>query len=240
VNPVLIRLREPFRAARADLFLTLVRPGPGARLLDLGGSDGDLAGRITRRVPLDVTVADLGTAHRAAVLGRGFHYVELSPEPRLPFDDGAFDIVLCNSVIEHVTLPKERCGTDQRVPEPEWRRSAEAAQQAFARELSRVARGYFVQTPHRHFPLDPHTLLPFTQYLSHDHACRLVQWTDRLWVKTCHGTVDWQLLTPADLRRLFPDAAIHVERWAGLPKSIIAYRPAPALRRPHARPVTRP
>ncbi|HEX9106875.1 MAG TPA: hypothetical protein VF832_06600, partial [Longimicrobiales bacterium] len=73
----LLRTREYFHNARAELFLRLLRPRPGARLLDLGGSTGDLAERITRRVPLDVTVADVETAHAAAVARRGFRHLRL-------------------------------------------------------------------------------------------------------------------------------------------------------------------
>ena len=38
--------------------------------------------------------------------------------------------------------------------------------------------------------------------------------------------VDWNLLRTQDMRILFPDARVHVEKLAGLPKSIIAYRRA--------------
>lgn len=224
---VFARLHGRFHEARADLFVRLLDPAPGSRLLDLGGSDGALAERLTRRVPLEVTIADVHARHADAVRGRGFEHVVLDGDGRLPFDDEAFDIVFCNSVIEHVTLPKERCRTDQRVDEEEWRREARAAQRAFAGEVRRVGRRWFVQTPHRHFPIDAHTWLPFTQYLSHNAACRLVGWTDRFWVKKCWGVADWELLTPRDMAGLFPDGALHVERAIGLPKSVVAYGPRP-------------
>jgi SAM-dependent methyltransferase len=62
----------------------------------------------------------------------------------LPFADGEFDLVYCNSVIEHV---------------PPARRAA------FATELRRVGRGWYVQTPARSFPIEPHALLPFAHWL---------------------------------------------------------------------------
>jgi hypothetical protein len=134
--------------------------------------------------------------------------------------------VLSNSVIEHVTLPKERCRVDQRVDHEEWMREARAAQRAFAASIRRVGAGFFVQTPHRHFPIDAHVHLPFVQYLSHNQACRLVAITDRFWIKSCLGTVDWELFTPGELAELFPDASITTERLLGLPKSIIAWKRA--------------
>src|SRR5947207_2206376 len=47
----------------------------------------------------------------------------------LPFRDGTFDVVFSNSVIEHV--------------------GDAASQERFAREVARVGRGYWVQTPNR-------------------------------------------------------------------------------------------
>ena len=65
----------------------------------------------------------------------------------LPYPDQSFDWIFSNAVIEHV--------------------GGAARQKLFAAEIQRVARkGYFVATPNRHFPVDPHTLLPFYQFLS--------------------------------------------------------------------------
>jgi hypothetical protein len=231
VNPLAARLRDRFHQARADLFVARLRPEPGARLLDLGGSDGALAERIRRSVPLEVTVADASADNRAAALARGFHHVLLDPEAPLPFRAGQFDYVLCNSVIEHVTLPKGRCAVTARVPQSDWEAESRAAQREFAQAIRNLAPSYFVQTPHRHFPVEQHVHLPFVQYLSHNSLCRLVSWTDRFWIKSCHGYVDWELLTPGSMAELFPGATIEVERLAGLPKSIVAWRradPAPS------------
>jgi SAM-dependent methyltransferase len=62
----------------------------------------------------------------------------------LPFADGEFDLAYCSSVIEHV---------------------APAQRPAFARELRRVAQGWYVQTPAFSFPIEPHALLPFAHWL---------------------------------------------------------------------------
>jgi hypothetical protein len=217
-------LRDRFHEARADRFVKRLDPSPGSTLLDLGGSDGSLAERICRRVPLRVTVADAASETRAAALARGFDHVLLDPDASLPFQPGQFDYLLCNSVIEHVTLPKAECAVAARVPQVEWEARARAAQRSFAAAIRGLAASYFVQTPHRHFPVDQHVHLPFVQYLSHDHQCRVVAWTDQHWIKSCHGLVDWELLTPATMAELFPDATVEVERVAGLPKSIVAWK----------------
>jgi SAM-dependent methyltransferase len=62
----------------------------------------------------------------------------------LPFDDAEFDLAYCSSVVEHVA-PRDR--------------------EAFARELRRVARGWYVQTPAFSFPVEPHALLPAAHWL---------------------------------------------------------------------------
>ena len=76
-----------------------------------------------------------------------------TPSEGLPFADGEFDLAYCTSVIEHVP------------------RGAPAA---FAAELRRVARGWYVQTPARSFPIEPHSLLPGAQWLP--AALRRLYW----------------------------------------------------------------
>lgn len=215
--------RHRFHESRADLFMRLMEPRPGMRLLDLGSGWGDpLSARIARRVPLRVTLADLTEGPLRDAERLGFSAVRLEHGEPLPFGDGEFDVVLSNSVIEHVTLGKEDC-LALRLPEAEWRRRAMDAQRAFASEIRRVGRRYFVQTPHRHFPFDLHMWLPGTNWLPHHVLQRLVPVVDRVWVKRT-GVPDWHLLGEKELRRLFPGAAIHVERLLGLPKSLVAYR----------------
>lgn len=216
-------VRDRSHEARADLFLELLAPPARARLLDLGGSNGSLAARIVARRPdLDVTVADVSAARFLAQERYGFNVAKLDPEGPLPFADVEFDVVLCNSVIEHVTLPRDRC-LNERLAEPVWRAAALERQRQFADEIRRVGRRYLVQTPHPAFPVDAHLWLPFTNRLSHEATRRLVRITDRFWVKKC-GVADWHLLGEDDMARLFPDARILVERAVRLPKSIIAWR----------------
>ncbi len=215
--------RETFHEARADLFVRLLRPRPGQRMLDLGGSDGSLSARITRRVPLDVTVADPEPTRMAAER-YGFSVAAVEPGRPLPFDDDAFDLVLCNSVIEHATTWDGVVGGGRG-----WAAAAREAQRRFAAEIRRVGKGYFVQTPHADFPVDAHTWLPFTNWLPHGAAQALVGVTDRVWIKRC-GVADWRLLRRGDMEALFPDGAVRVERLLGVPKSLVAWKATAAPR----------
>ena len=112
----------------------------------------------------------------------------------MPFRDREFDVAFSNSLIEHVPV---------------------ASREQVAREIRRVADRYFVQTPNRWFPIEPHYMLPLFQFLPR----RLRHYYDR---RFHDEQID--LLTPRELRGLFPDAAIHGERVFGLTKSLLAVR----------------
>jgi hypothetical protein len=129
----------------------------------------------------------------------------------LIYPDQSFDIGYSNSVIEHVG---------------KWRE-----QSAFAREISRVAPRYYVQTPNRWFFLEPHLLAPVLHFLPRQVTRRLVRYCSVWgWVtKPDQKTVDAylaniQLLGVKDMTQLFPGAEIHRERFLGMTKSIIAIR----------------
>lgn len=221
IRRIAARQREVWHSARAALFLRLIQPERGARTLDLGGSDGEFMARVTESADCDVTIADIDPIGLARARERGFRTAMLTEGDTLPFDDGAFDIVLCNSVIEHVTVPKSVC-VEKRFDNREWIETSLSNQRRFAREIGRVGRRYFVQTPHRAFPIEAHTWLPFVGWLPHQTLVNVVRVTDRVWVKRC-GYVDWNLLDEPVMASLFPDARLHVERVLGMPKSIIAY-----------------
>jgi hypothetical protein len=142
---------------------------------------------------------------------------------RLTYADQSFDIAHSNSVIEHVST---------------WERQA-----AFARELRRVARGVWVQTPARYFPVECHTLDPFFHMLPKKWRRHILR-NGTLWGwlnRPSQAEVDefletTRLLTYSEMQELFPDCTILVERLAGIPKSFIAYRPLPADSKQNLRP----
>lgn len=215
------RRRERFQEARADLFCALMHPSAGALVLDLGGNRGDFSRRLLNRMHLELTVADLLDFSKECQAS-GLKFVQVSEGGRLPFEDNSFDFVFCNSVIEHVTIPKDECRRLD-LSDEEWTRRASVAQQTFAREIIRVGRNYFVQTPHPAFPFDLHTWLPFTSRLGHRNTVRLTKWTQGFWIKKS-WEADWNLIDPDSMQNFFPDAHIHIERFLGMPKSLIAYK----------------
>lgn len=130
---------------------------------------------------------------------------------RLPqYEDGSFDIAFSNSVIEHLFTRE--------------------AQGAMAREMRRVGRAYWVQTPNFWFPLEPHFLMPGWQWLPVRARVEIIR------RRTCgwRGPVpdrgaaeqavrEIRLLRRSELARLFPGATIVPERVANLTKSFIVH-----------------
>ena len=119
--------------------------------------------------------------------------------------DGAFDLVHANSVIEHVG---------------HWNDMA-----AMAREVMRVGRAGWIQTPAYEFPVEPHFRTLFMHWfggptqramfsLSFEKRLRKLPFDKRR--QALDGV---NLLSHREVRRLFPGRDIHVERLALLPKS---------------------
>jgi hypothetical protein len=88
---------------------------------------------------------------------------------------------------------------------------------AFAAEVRRVSRGFFVQTPAWSFPIEPHALLPFAHWLA--PTLRRPYW--RLGAAGSWEDID--LLRRAELAALFGEPIL-AERFGGLVKSWIALR----------------
>jgi SAM-dependent methyltransferase len=199
----LARLASPLaaraRRRRHERFFAATHLREGARVLDVG------CGRLGLRAlepELDITGVDI--APRPDYPGP---FVQADAAEGLPFEDGAFDLVYCSSVIEHVPPPRR---------------------EAFAAELRRVGRGWLVQTPAWSFPIEPHALLPFAHWLP--PRLRRPYW--RL-----GAAGEWEeiaLLRRAELEALFGPAL--PERWGPLVKSWVCVRApdAPATDQPRA------
>lgn len=126
------------------------------------------------------------------------------------FGKGEFDVVFSNSVIEHVGGAED--------------------QLAMAKEVRRVGRRYFVQTPNLYFPIEPHFLFPGFQFLSVDLRVAILTRVPLGWYGRVRDAgaareivTSIRLLDEGRMRDLFPDAALHRERFLGLTKSFIAY-----------------
>jgi hypothetical protein len=209
------------RRKRGQLFLARLRPQLGDRILDLGGDDG---GYIAQILPFreGVVVADISPqALRRAAEVYGFETLLLDESGTIPQSDGSFDIVFCSSVIEHVTIDKE--DLENYSTNETFAQEALKRQQLFAREVRRVGRAYFVQTPNKYFLIESHSWLPgLIVFLPRRSQVRLLRLMNHWWPKKT--SPDWNLLTFREMQHLFPDAQIIRERSLGVTKSLIAVR----------------
>ena len=113
------------------------------------------------------------------------------------FGDDSFDLVFSNSVIEHVGGP--------------------ADQQAMADEIRRIGRRWVLQTPSRWFPVEPHFLFPYFNFLPLRVKVFLLQRVRLGWAQA--PSVDAaaaearargvQLVPLRRLRAMFPDGELH-------------------------------
>jgi len=195
-------LGRRFRRRRMDLFSRAFAPTAQTRVLDLGG---DLETWCRPKVSSQVTLVNLDSNCL-----KGDIESVVADALACPFPDKRFDFVFSNSLIEHL-------GTEQR-------------QQAFAVEVRRLSkRGYFVQTPNKWFPIEPHFLAPFVQFVPKRIRPGVIRWmTPWGWltrpsrercIRVCQ---EIRLLDAWEMKRLFPDAEIVRERSLGITKSFIA------------------
>jgi SAM-dependent methyltransferase len=204
---------RPFRRRRMRAFQSSFRPTEGTTILDVGGTpfNWELAG-----IRSQLTLLNLSPPGGFDALPASYRFVEGSGT-RLEFEQGAFDVAFSNSVIEHLAS---------------WEQ-----QQAFAREIRRVARGLWVQTPARGFPIEPHLMTPFLHYLPLAWQRRLLR-NFSVWgliARPSRKAMDdflrqTRLLGYQEMRELFPDCEIRRERFLGLTKSYVAVRLATEVR----------
>lgn len=179
------------------------------RILDVGGTPFNW---LLLDVRPRITIVNMPRAREAF----DEHFTCVFADGRaLPFADHSFDIVFSNSVIEHV--------------------GDRESQRQFAEEITRVGRAYWVQTPNRMFPVEPHLLTPFLHFLPAAWQRRIARkftvWAlierpspDRWEFYIEHYLRDIRLLDAGDMQRLFPGAEIVRERLGGLTKALIAVR----------------
>jgi hypothetical protein len=221
IRRIAIRSSAGCRVRRGRLFIERLHPSESDRILDLGGGRGGYMGELLpyRR---NVTIADVDPdLLRAAAESYRFDTLHLDGAERFAISDQHYDLVFCSSVIEHVTGPKQiifdlRDGA-------QFAAAARAAQANFANEVRRVAKRYFVQTPYKYFPLESHSFLPFfVVLLPRRWQVKLLEVVGRFWIKSVQP--DFRLLTIREMRALFPDAEIVLERYCGFVKSIVAIK----------------
>lgn len=207
-------LTSRFRQKRWEYFRELTNAvGRPMKILDVGGTQ-TVWERIGFADQPDVHIVLLNLNKMPA---NHWNMESLAGDGRsMPqFKDKEFDIVFSNSVIEHVG-------------------GIEGAR-SMAEEVRRVGKNYYIQTPYRYFPIEPHFFFPMWQFLPVSLRTTLVQNFQLGWEQKRPDRKNAEeqvrsiyLLTRKEMKKLFPEATTLQEHLLGLPKSIQCYRFATA------------
>jgi hypothetical protein len=204
-------LGAKFRARRLQkfemLFFNQFKHGGEIRILDVGGTANfwknskipNFSG--TKIILLNLHLENPSHPNIQSLQGDATDMSE--------FPDQSFDLVFSNSVIEHLYTFEN--------------------QKKMAKEIQRVGKRYFIQTPNKYFPVEAHYALPFAQFipknilflvLTKTRLSRLKAWKE----KDARQYLDEiRLLDENEMRILFPNAEILKEVTWGLSKSFTAH-----------------
>jgi hypothetical protein len=193
-----------FRTRRMRRFAETFHPTSNTQIIDVGGYEFNWT--LIESSP-NVLMVNL---ERETVEHGRFKKVQ-GDGRNLEYPDKSFDIAYSNSVIEHVGDANDQC--------------------SFATEIRRVGRGYYVQTPYKWFPIEPHFITLGIQWLPRRVSRHLVRWLS-VWgwiTRPSQSETDAmlssiRLLDKREMQRLFPDAEIFEEKFLGLTKSLIAVK----------------
>lgn len=128
---------------RYEWFLKALSVSPTDTIADLGCGDGSHFWNLNQGVN-PVTAVDISPQNPQS--GRWQRYVQADVRDLSAFDNNEFDIVFCNSLIEHFST---------------WDDQVQAAN-----EIRRIGRRLWIQTPNLYFPIEPHYGVPFAQWLT--------------------------------------------------------------------------
>jgi hypothetical protein len=203
-------LASKLRRRRFKLFHDLLSKvhGNSVSILDVGGTESFW----NQMGPIDKNVAiTLINPERIETTGRNIKSIIGDGRVMPQFNDREFDIVFSNSAIEHVGSYEDQLN--------------------MAREIRRVGKRYFVQTPNYYFPLEPHFLFPFFQWLPLSLRAFLAQHFSLGWFERMNDPAkaralvsSVRLMTRSEIASAFPDAVIWKERFWGITKSFVAYK----------------
>ena len=201
-----------FRRRRGVLLAETFPGMPSYRVCDLGGSRHFWLSAALPTQPAAVEVLNISIEgiNAAGVAderpGGGEFTYEIYDGLVIPRPDNYYDLLICNSVIEHVP-PAQRA--------------------ALSAEMARVAPRLFVQTPAKGFVVDPHFIMPLVHWVPRGLGRRLARVSP--WRLLTHATAQQtheyfdgtQLLGRRELCGYFPGASLVVERFLGMPKSYV-------------------
>jgi Methyltransferase domain len=201
-----------FRKARSKLFVepakSIMPPNSPLKILDVGGRAEywEAMRPAFGGLPLEITIANIDDGEPMA----GYTKIRGDGRSVSGLQHNSFDIIHSNSVVEHV---------------------GEYSDQAtMATEICRVAPNYYVQTPNRGCPIEPHFRMPFFHRLRETtrvdtFALEKIGFRRAETLEKAMALVEEiHLLTDRHMAHLFPDGRIERERVGPFVKPPIAIR----------------
>jgi hypothetical protein len=174
------------------------------RVLDLGGTA--VSWRVLGLRPASVTIVNLDDDK-----GPYEPWMDIVRGDACAGGFGKYDLVFSNSLMEHV--------------------GGHARRQQFADVVQESASSWWVQTPYRYFPIEPHWVFPGFQFLPFRMRVMVCQHWNTLHVPALKDAKEAaalvasiELVSATEMRAYFPVGEIWFERIAGVPKSLVAIK----------------
>lgn len=201
-------LGNKFREKRFNFFKDhFEKMDKPVRIIDLGGTEKYWIARgFHERDDVEITLVNL-SAHKTSY--PHFKSVAGDATNLIQYKDGEFDIAFSNSVIEHLYTYEN--------------------QVKMAKEVVRVGKFHFLQTPNKYFFVEPHYLLPYFQFiprglgfsiLTKTKLSRKQKWT----AEFANQYLDEiRLISHSEMKVLFPSSDIYYEKFYMMNKSFTAH-----------------
>lgn len=191
-----------FRQQRNEEFKRRFPDLADMRVLDLGGTA--VSWRVLGLRPSSVTIVNL-----ARDQGPYEPWMNVVQADACAGGFGQYDLVFSNSLMEHL--------------------GGHARRQQFADVIRESASSWWVQTPYRYFPIEPHWIFPGFQFLPFRLRVMVCQHWNTLHTparkdpgEAAAEVASVELISATEMRTYFPTSEIWFERVAGIPKSLVA------------------
>jgi len=200
-----------FRKKRMKKFIETFNPSEDTTILDVGGTP--FTWELTN-VKSKITLLNIQIPQNAESYLHNYSFIK-GDGCSLNYNNRYFEIAFSNSVIEHV-------GTY-------------ADQKKFAKEIRRVGKKIWVQTPSRNFIIEPHLITPLIHFILPLLSVKYQKYLLKnftVWGLIARPTSkqindflnNTRLLNYTEMKKLFPDCEIYKEKFFFLTKSYIAIR----------------
>ena len=201
-------LGHKFRQRRMIFFNELISQLPKPlKVLDVGGSvefwvNANYQGNTDFQITIiNLTARESAYSNLKTKIGDATNLSE--------YQNNDFDLVFSNSVIEHLCTKEN--------------------QTKMAKEILRVGKKHFIQTPSKYFFMEPHYLLPYFNFcpeglkffiLTKTKLSRLRKWNSSFAKQYIE---EIRLLSLKEMKELFPESIIWKEKFIGMNKSFVAH-----------------